>query len=260
MTRDNNTLIYDAIGHNFTPAQVHDLAATVATPEQIAAIAARLTVNNADGTPADPIPTAERLAVAENVHTYNAWKSQGLQVKGGEKALFSVMLWRWTDKPSKARRAEAAQAADNGDNSPAADPHYYMTRCYMFSAAQVGKPEPVHVKTPDEIAARNAELAAARKARKAAQQAAATAAPAPQAEFLNWDPAEVNAELDRRNAENDHAFVDQVMADVERITATTPSKPSAVVAVVEHHTLHDDAPTMDPVQLDFASLAAQVLA
>ena len=74
---------------------------------------------------------------------------------------------------------------------------------------------------------------------------------------MNWDPAEVKAELDRRNAENDHAFVDQVMADVERITATTPSKPAAVV---EHHTLHDDAPTMDPVQLDFASLAAQVLA
>lgn len=229
MTRDNNTLIYDAIGHNFTPAQVHDLAAAIATPEQIAAIAARLTVNNADGTPADPIPTAERIAVAENVHTYNAWKSQGLQVKGGEKALFSVMLWRWTDKPSKARRAEAAQAADNGDNSPAADPHYYMTRCYMFSAAQVGKPEPVHVKTPEEIAARNAELAAARKARKAAQQAAATTAPA-------------------------------APTIPEAAPATTPSKPAAVVAVVEHHTLHDDAPTMDPVQLDFASLAAQVLA
>lgn len=229
MTRDNNTLIYDAIGHNFTPAQVHDLAAAIATPEQIAAIAARLTVNNADGTPADPIPTAERLAVAENVHTYNVWKSQGLQVKGGEKALFSVMLWRWTDKPSKARRAEAAQAADNGDNSPAADPHYYMTRCYMFSAAQVGKPEPVHVKTPDEIAARNAELAAARKARKAAQQAAATTAPA-------------------------------APTVPEATPATTPSKPAAVVAVVEHHTLHDDAPAPEPVQLDFATLAAQVLA
>lgn len=227
MTRDNNTLIYDAIGHNFTPAQVHDLAAAITTPEQIAAIAARLTVNNADGTPADPIPTAERLAVAENVHTYNAWKSQGLQVKGGEKALFSVMLWRWTDKPSKARRAEAAQAADNGDNSPAADPHYYMTRCYMFSAAQVGKPEPVHVKTPEEIAARNAELAAARKARRAAQQAAATTAPT---------------------------------VPATAPTTTAPSKPAAVVAIVEHHTLHDDAPTMDPVQLDFASLAAQVLA
>ena len=229
MSRDNNTLIYDAIGHNFTPAQVHDLAVAIATPEQIAAIAARLTVNNADGTPADPIPTAERLAVAENVHTYNAWKSQGLQVKGGEKALFSVMLWRWTDKPSKARRAEAAQAADNGDNSPASDPHYYMTRCYMFSAAQVGKPEPVHVKTPEEIAARNAELAAARKARRAAQQVAATTAPA---------------------------------APTIPAPAPTPepSKPAAVVAVVEHHTLHDDAPTPEPVQLDFATLAAQVLA
>ena len=134
-----------------------------------------------------------------------------------------------------------------------------MKRCYLFTAAQVERPAPVHVKTPDEIAARNAELAAARKARKAAQQAAATTAPAAQADFLNWDPAEVKAELDRRNAENDHAFVDQVMADVERITATTPSKPAAV-AVVEHHTLHDDAPTPEPVQLDFASLAAQVLA
>ena len=39
-----------------------------------------------------------------------------------------------------------------------------------------------------------------------------------------------------------------------------PSKPAAVVAVVEHHTLHDDTPTPEPVQLDFASLAAQVLA
>lgn len=77
---------------------------------------------------------------------------------------------------------------------------------------------------------------------------------------MNWDPAEVKAELDRRNAENDHTFVDQVMADVERITATTPSKPDDAVAVVEHHTLHDDAPTPEPVQLDFATLAAQVLA
>lgn len=111
--------------------------------------------------------------------------------------------------------------------------------------------------TPDQISARNAELAAARKARKAAQQAAAATAPAAQAEFLNWDPAEVKAELDRRNAENDHAFADQVMADVERITATTPSKPAAVV---ERHTLHDDTPAPEPVQLDFASIAAQVLA
>ena len=226
MTRDNNTLIFDAIGANLTPAQVHTLAASIATPEQIAARAARLTITNADGTPADPIPTAERLILADNLHTYNVWKQQGLQVRGGEKALLSVMLWRWTDKPSKARRAENADNA--GDSKP--DPHYYMKRCYLFSSAQVGKPEPVHVKTPEEIAAQNAALAAARKARKAAQQAAATTT-APAAPTIP-----------------------------EAAPTTTPSKPAAVVAVVEHHALHDDAPTPEPVQLDFATLAAQVLA
>ena len=173
------------------------------------------------GTAADYIDTAEQATVADSLHTYNTWKAQGLQVKRGQKATISAMLWRWTDKPPKAQRS------DNGDDAP--DPHYYMKRCYLFTAAQVERPAPVHVKTPDEIAARNAELAAARKARKAAQQAAATTAPA-------------------------------APAVPEAAPATTPSKPAAVVAVVEHHTLHDDAPTMDPVQLDFASLAAQVLA
>lgn len=251
MTRDNNTLIYEAVGLTYTPAEIHALAATLATPEQIAARAAAMAAATGTGTAADYIDTAEQATVADSLHTYNTWKAQGLQVKRGQKATISAMLWRWTDKPPKAQRS------DNGDDAP--DPHYYMKRCYLFTAAQVERPVPVHVKTPEEIAARNAELAAARKARKAAQQAAATA-PAAQAEFLNRDPAEVKAELDRRNAENDHAFVDQVMADVERITATTPSKPAAVVAVVEHHTLHDDAPAPEPVQLDFATIAAQVLA
>lgn len=256
MKRDNSTLIYEAIGAAFTPEQVHLLASTVATPEQIAARAARITKTDAAGNPIDATPDAERLILADSLHTYNTWKAQGLQVRGGQKALLSCMLWRWTDKPSKARRDEAAaHGKDAGE-----DAHYYMKRCYLFASFQVGKPEPVHIKTPEEIAARNAELAAARKARKAAQQAAATTAPAAQAEFLNWDSAEVKAELDRRNAENGHAFVDQVMADVERITATTPSKPAAVVAVVEHHTLHDDTPAPEPVHLDFATLAAQVLA
>lgn len=108
MKRDNNTLIYEAIGATFTPEQVHLLAATVATPEQIAARAARITKTDADGNPLDATPDAERLILADNLHTYNTWKAQGLQVRGGQKALLSCMLWRWTDKPSKARRDEAA--------------------------------------------------------------------------------------------------------------------------------------------------------
>ena len=221
MTRDNSTLIYEAVGTTYTPAEIHALAATLATPEQIAARAAAMAAATGTGTAADYIDTAEQATVADSLHTYNTWKAQGLQVKRGQKAAVSAMLWRWTDKPPKAQRS------DNGDDAP--DPHYYMKRCYLFTAAQVERPAPVHVKTPDEIAARNAELAAARKARKAAQQAAATAAPA-------------------------------APTIPEAAPETTPSKPAAVVAAVEHHTLHDDAPTMDPVQLDFASLAAQVLA
>lgn len=222
MKRDNNTLIYDAICTTFTPDQVHLLAATVATPEQIAARAALITKTDADGNPIDATPDAERLILADNLHTYNTWKAHGLQVRGGQKALLSCMLWRWTDKPSKARRDEAAaQGKDAGE-----DAHYYMKRCYLFTAAQVERPAPVHVKTPEEIAARNAELAAARKARRAAQQAVpTTTAPTIPA----------------------------------AAPTTTPSKP-AVVAVVERHTLHDDTPAPEPVQLDFATLAAQVLA
>ena len=221
MTRDNNTLIYEAVGTTYTPAEIHALAATLATPEQITARAAAMATATGTGTAADYIDTAEQATVADSLHTYNTWKAQGLQVKRGQKATISAMLWRWTDKPPKAQRS------GNGDDAP--DPHYYMKRCYLFTAAQVERPVPVHVKTPDEIAARNAELAAARKARKAAQQAAATTAPA-------------------------------APTIPEAAPATTPSKPAAAVAVVEHHTLHDDAPTPEPVQLDFATLAAQVLA
>lgn len=223
MTRDNNTLIFEAVGITYTPAEIHAIAATLATPEQITARAAAMAeaAGTGTGTAADYIDTAEQATVADSLHTYNTWKAQGLQVKRGQKATISAMLWRWTDKPPKAQRS------DSGDDAP--DPHYYMKRCYLFTAAQVERPAPVHIKTPEEIAARNAELAAARKARKAAQQAAATTAPA-------------------------------APTIPEAAPATTPSKPAAVVAVVEHHTLHDDAPTPEPVQLDFATLAAQVLA
>lgn len=215
----NNTIIADTLAATLTAAQIHAIAAAVKTPAQIAEIAAGLDVRNASGQPIDATPTAERMIAAQAVHTYNEWKRQGLQVKAGEKALFSCHLWRWTDKPSKARQQEAAQAAADGQDGPAADEHYYKTTAYLFSALQVSKPQPVHVKTPEEIAAHNAALLAARKARRAATTTAPAAPTVPSA------------------------------------ATTAPSKP-AVVAIIEHHTLHDD----EPVQLDFATLAAQVLA
>lgn len=215
----NNTIIADTLAATLTASQIHAIAAAVKTPAQIAEIAAALDVRDGSGQPIDATPTAERMIAAQAVHTYNEWKRQGLQVKAGEKALFSCHLWRWTDKPSKARQQEAAQAAADGQDGPAADEHYYKTTAYLFSALQVSKPQPVHVKTPEEIAAHNAALLAARKARRAATTTAPAAPTVPSA------------------------------------ATTAPSKP-AVVAIIEHHTLHDD----EPVQLDFATLAAQVLA
>ena len=135
MTRDNNTLIFEAVGTTYTPAEIHAIAATLATPEQITARAAAMAEATGTGTAADYIDTAEQATVADSLHTYNTWKAQGLQVKRGQKATISAMLWRWTDKPPKAQRS------DSGDDAP--DPHYYMKRCYLFTAAQVERPAPV---------------------------------------------------------------------------------------------------------------------
>ena len=60
------------------------------------------------GTADDCIDTAEQATVADSLHTYNTWKAQGLQVKRGQKATISAMLWRWTDKPRKPSAATTA--------------------------------------------------------------------------------------------------------------------------------------------------------
>lgn len=169
------------------------------------------------------------------IHTFAEWKKAGYSVKRGEHAAITCDLWKYTERPGKAAKAARAEAAKAGQNSPdadAPDPHYYMAKAHLFTRDQVkpaGQDDAPKAKTPEEIAARNAELAAARKARKAAQQVAATTAPA--------------------------------TPTVPASTPTPePSKPAAVVAVVEHHALHDDGPAPEPVQLDFATIAAQVLA
>ena len=157
------------------------------------------------------------------IHTFAEWKKAGYSVKRGEHAAITCDLWKYTERPGKATKAartEAAKAGQNGPDADAPDPHYYMAKAHLFTRDQVkpaGQDDTPKAKTPEEIAAYNKKLADERKARKAAQQAAATPAPA-QEEFLDWNPAEVKAELDRRAAENDHAFVDRVLSDVEQLT------------------------------------------
>lgn len=69
---------------------------------------------------------------------------------------------------------------------------------------------------------------------------------APQPDFLDWDPAEVKAELERRNAENDHSFVADVLSDVEKITPE--QQPTATGAGAEAPAEQPEAITTEPAE------------
>lgn len=72
------------------------------------------------------------------------------------------------------------------------------------------------------------------------QPSAATQQPeqTQQPDFLDWDPAEVKAELERRNAENDHSFVAGVLSDVEHLAPEqqTPATGAGAEAPAEQPT------------------------
>lgn len=55
------------------------------------------------------------------LHTFQEWKARGYSVKKGEKACLHVDLWKFTNKPPKAVREQAA--ADGRELED--DPHYY---------------------------------------------------------------------------------------------------------------------------------------
>ena len=77
MTRDNNTLIYEAVGTTYTPAEIHALAATLATPEQITARAAAMAAATGTGTAADYIDTAEQARAAVSAAKFSPVGTRG---------------------------------------------------------------------------------------------------------------------------------------------------------------------------------------
>ena len=171
---NNDSIIHDAVESAFTPEELALMAAAISTPEQRTARAARLTVTDKDGNQLDPAPFVNLDIVAENLHTYDAWKKAGLQVKRGEKAIMTLNLWRYTEKANKAQRQAAADAGE--EEKP--DPHFYKKLCALFFRTQVENPRPVKIKTPEEIREYNRMLAEQRRARNAAAQPAPTPAPA----------------------------------------------------------------------------------
>ena len=189
----NNDLIATAVRAQYTPEQLHKLAAHYYTADEIASAAAKIIVEpGEDGTAPDPVEIAEENLCAALFHTFDGWKSPrngGLSVKRGEKAAIRCKLWKYKDGPKPEDLPADADpltraAAEQGGGD------YYMTTAYLFGRWQVEKREPKkpaekRFKSLDDIRAYNKMLADQRKAAKAAArqdkpQTTAQPAPAPQ--------------------------------------------------------------------------------
>lgn len=194
----NNDLIETAVCAQYTPEQLHKLAAHYYTADEIASAAAKIIVEpGEDGTAPDPVEIAEETLCAALFHTFDGWKSPrngGLSVKRGEKAVIRCKLWKYKDSPKPEDLPADADpltraAAEQGGGD------YYMTTAYLFGRWQVEKREPKkptekRFKSLDDIRAYNKMLADQRKAAKAAAaqqdkpQTAAQPAPAPKQEAV----------------------------------------------------------------------------
>lgn len=194
----NNDLIETAVCAQYTPEQLHKLAAHYYTANEIASAAAKIIVEpGEDGTAPDPVEIAEETLCAALFHTFDGWKSPrngGLSVKRGEKAVIRCKLWKYKDSPKPEDLPADADpltraAAEQGGGD------YYMTTAYLFGRWQVEKREPKkptekRFKSLDDIRAYNKMLADQRKAAKAAAaqqdkpQTTAQPAPAPKQEAV----------------------------------------------------------------------------
>lgn len=172
----NNDLIATAVCAQYTPEQLHKLAAHYYTADEIASAAAKIIVEpGEDGTAPDPVEIAEETLCTALFHTFDGWKSPkngGLSVKRGEKTVIRCKLWKYKDSPKPEDLPADADpltraAAEQGGGD------YYMTTAYLFGRWQVEKRDPKksaekRFKSLDDIRAYNKMLADQRKAAKAA--------------------------------------------------------------------------------------------
>ncbi len=84
---------------------------------------------NDDGT-----ENREIIDEPEEIHTFAEWKALGFMVQKGQKAIAKFTIWNFTDKPSKAKKATREAA---GEDTEAADPHFYMKDACFFAFSQV---------------------------------------------------------------------------------------------------------------------------
>ena len=75
-----------------------------------------------------------KIPVFQPIHTYNAWKRLGYQVKKGEKAIAKFAVWHWTSKKKK---------EDEDEEKAVANGKCYMKMSAFFTDEQVEKIEEV---------------------------------------------------------------------------------------------------------------------
>lgn len=172
----NNDLIATAVCAQYTPEQLHRLAAHYYTADEIADAAAKIIVEpGEDGTAPDPVEIAEGDLCAALFHTFDGWNRGGLSVKRGEKAAIRCKLWKYKDGPKPEDLPADADPLSRAAAEQGGAGDYYMTTAYLFGRWQVEKREPKkptekRFKSLDDIRAYNKMLADQRKAAKAAAQ------------------------------------------------------------------------------------------
>lgn len=170
----NNDLIATAVCAQYTPEQLHKLAAHYYTADEIASAAAKIIVEpGEDGTAPDPVEIAEETLCTALFHTFDGWKRGGLSVKRGEKAAIRCKLWKYKDGPKPEDLPADADPLSRAAAEQGGAGDYYMTTAYLFGRWQVEKREPKkptenRFKSLDDIRAYNKMLADQRKAVKAA--------------------------------------------------------------------------------------------
>lgn len=172
----NNDLIATAVCAQYTPEQLHKLAAHYYTADEIASAAAKIIVEpGEDGTAPDSVEIAEENLCAALFHTFDGWKRGGLSVKRGEKAAIRCKLWKYKDGPKPEDLPADADPLTRKASEQGGAGDYYMTTAYLFGRWQVEKRDPKkpaekRFKSLDDIRAYNKMLADQRKAAKAAAQ------------------------------------------------------------------------------------------
>lgn len=82
--------------------------------------------------------SVEEYKETEPIHTYQAWKSKGYQVKRGEKSIATIRIWKFTSKPgtikAKNDKGEDVEVEANDDKM-------FMKDAFFFKTSQVEKIE-----------------------------------------------------------------------------------------------------------------------